>query len=318
MTKTACKEAICAKLIELARKDREIVVLTSDSRGSASMAEFARELPEQFVEVGIAEQNLVGIAAGLAASGKKPFIASYAAFVTMRAIEQVKVDVAYSNVNVKIIGISGGLSYGPLGMSHHALQDIAIMRAIPNIRVYLPADRYQSIRLIDELVQEKGPAYIRVGRNPVEDVYSAVDFNFTIDKASTLVEGTDITIIACGEMVQTAVAAANYLDGEGISTRVINMHTLKPLDREAVLKAAVETRYIVTLEEHSIYGGLGSAVAEVLAQNQPAPLKIMAVPDEQAITGKPAEVLAHYGLDTEGVVRAVKNLLGESGEFTGE
>jgi len=314
MTKTACKEAICAKLIELARKDREIVVLTSDSRGSASMAEFARELPEQFVEVGIAEQNLVGIAAGLAASGKKPFIASYAAFVTMRAIEQVKVDIAYSNVNVKIIGISGGLSYGPLGMSHHALQDIAIMRAIPNIRVYLPADRYQSIRLIDELVQEKGPAYIRVGRNPVEDVYPSVDFNFTIDKASTLVEGTDITIIACGEMVQTAVAAANYLDGEGISTRVINMHTLKPLDREAVLKAAVETRYIVTLEEHSIYGGLGSAVAEVLAQNQPAPLKIMAVPDEPAITGKPAEIMTHYGLDKKGVVRAIKDLLEKSGD----
>src|SRR5690554_2858819 len=249
MTKVACKQAICEELIELARRDKDIVVLTSDSRGSASMVEFARQFPGQFVEVGIAEQNLVGIAAGLAAAGKKPFIASYAAFVSMRAIEQVKIDVAYSGVNVKIIGISGGVSYGPLGMSHHALQDIAFMRAIPGLSVYMPADQYESKNLIGELVNDHSPTYIRVGRNPVEDVYPSKGFNFQINKANTLQEGTDISIICCGEMVQTAIAAAAELDQQKISTRVINMHSIKPLDREAVLRAARETVSILTLEE---------------------------------------------------------------------
>lgn len=249
MSKIASKEAIGNQLIELAEKDTDLVVLTSDSRGSASMAEFARRFPEQFVEVGIAEQNLVGIAAGLAAAGKKPFIISYAAFVTMRGIEQVKVDVAYSNVNVKIIGISGGVSYGPLGMSHHALQDVAVMKAIPNIRVYLPADGYQSARLIRELAGDEGPAYIRVGRNRVENVYPSADFDFKINQAATLIEGTDITIIVTGEMTQTAVAAAEVLHKEGISAGVVNIHSIKPLDEEAILKAAAKTRHLVTLED---------------------------------------------------------------------
>ncbi len=315
MPKVANKKAICDKLIELGKRDKDIVVLTSDSRGSASMADFARELPEQFIEVGIAEQNLVGIAAGLAAADKKPFIVSYAAFITMRSIEQVKVDVAYSNVNVKIIGISGGLSYGPLGMSHHALQDIAVMRAIPNLNIFLPADRFESANLIEKLVNDKNPTYIRVGRNPVDDVYPSGDYEFIPGQAVELLKGSEVTIIACGEMVGTAVKSAGILLKEGISARVINMHTIKPLDEEAVLKAAAETGHIVTLEEHSIYGGLGSAVAEVLSQHYPVPLRILGVPDEPAVTGKQEVAFKHYGLNPEGVIKAVHNLLNESGDL---
>lgn len=186
--KIASKEAICQKLIELGNKDKDIVVLTSDSRGSASMAEFAGKLPKQFVELGIAEQNLVGQAAGLAASGKKPFIASYAAFLSMRSIEQIKVDVAYSGVPVKIIGISGGVSYGPLGMSHHALQDIAAIRAIPGIDIILPASPLESKSLIEKLINYERPVYVRVERNPVSEIYSSEDIDFEIGKAITLKE----------------------------------------------------------------------------------------------------------------------------------
>lgn len=309
MDKVACKQAICEELIKLAKKDKDIVVLTGDSRGSASMTEFARQLPEQFVEVGIAEQNLVGIAAGLASAGKKPFIASYASFLTMRSIEQIKVDVAYSNVNVKVIGISGGISYGPLGMSHHALQDIAIMRAIPNMRVYLPADQHESKKLIEQLVKDEKPAYIRVGRNPVENVYDANNFKFQINRANTLKEGKDITIISCGEMVQTALSAGKILQNEGINAKVIGIHSIKPLDEETILQAAKESGCILTLEEHSIYGGLGSAVAELLSQKNQVPLKILGLPDEPVITGKPREVFSYYGLDVDGVIKSVKNLL---------
>lgn len=308
MAKVANKAAICDKLIELAKVDRDILVLTSDSRGSASMAKFADEIPEQFVEVGIAEQNIVGIAAGLAAAGKKPYIASYAAFLSMRSIEQIKVDVAYSNTNVKVIGISGGLSYGPLGMSHHAVQDIAVMRAIPNIKVIMPADRYESKAMIETLSDNNDPVYIRVGRNPVDDVYEG-ECNFKPGKAVTMREGSDITIVACGRFVRTALNSAEDLKKQGISCRVINMHTIKPLDKEVLLKAAAETGHIITIEEHSIHGGLGAAVAEVLVQNNPVPMKIMGIPDEPAVAGKLEEVFEHYGLTTTALVEEAKKLL---------
>jgi len=308
MAKVANKAAICDKLIELAKVDRDILVLTSDSRGSASMAKFADEIPEQFVEVGIAEQNLVGIAAGLAAAGKKPYIASYAAFLSMRSIEQIKVDVAYSNTNVKVIGISGGLSYGPLGMSHHAVQDIAVMRAIPNIKVIMPADRYESKAMIEKLSNNNDPVYVRVGRNPVDDVYDG-DCNFELGRAVTMKEGSDITIVACGRFVRTALDSAEKLMKEGISCRVINMHTIKPLDKEVLIKAASETGHIITIEEHSVHGGLGAAVAEVLVQNNPVPMKIMGIPDEPAIAGKLKEVFKHYGLTTRALVEEAKKLL---------
>lgn len=295
------RQVICDTLIELGGKDKDIVVLTSDSRGSASMTNFAKELPEQFVEVGIAEQNIVGIAAGLAASGKKPYIASPACFLSMRSIEQVKVDVAYSKTNVKLIGISGGLSYGALGMSHHSLQDIAVMRAIPGINIILPADKHETKKMIEALAENTEPTYIRIGRNPVADVYSSDEYGFEIGKAVTMSEGTDITIIAAGETVKIAMDAADMLKKKGVSCRVLNMHTIKPLDETEIIKAAKETGCIITVEEHSIYGGLGAAVSEVVTQNCPVPMKIVGVPDEPAIPGKSEEVFKHYGLTADNI-----------------
>ncbi|EGD48815.1 Transketolase domain-containing protein [Ruminiclostridium papyrosolvens DSM 2782] len=295
------RQVICDTLIELGGKDKDIVVLTSDSRGSASMTNFAKELPEQFVEVGIAEQNIVGIAAGLAASGKKPYIASPACFLSMRSIEQVKVDVAYSKTNVKLIGISGGLSYGALGMSHHSLQDIAVMRAIPGINIILPADKHETKKMIEALAKNTEPTYIRIGRNPVADVYSSDEYGFEIGKAVTMSEGTDITIIAAGETVKIAMDAAGVLKKKGVSCRVLNMHTIKPLDEAEIIKAAKETGCIITVEEHSIYGGLGAAVSEVVTQNSPVPMKIVGVPDEPAIPGKSEEVFKHYGLTADNI-----------------
>ena len=309
MNKIANRQVICDTLMGLAKDDKNIYVLTSDSRGSASMTNFANEFPKQFVEVGIAEQNLVGIAAGLATTGKKCFAASPACFLTMRSIEQVKVDVAYSNTNVKLIGISGGVSYGALGMSHHSLQDIAVMRAIPNMDIFLPADRFETEKLIRELVKYDKPAYIRIGRNPVDDVYESTDFDFEIGKANVMREGKDITIIATGETVKPAIEASDELKELGIKCRVLNMHTIKPLDEEAIIKAAKETGHIITVEEHSIYGGLGAAVSEVVVQNAPVPMKIVGIKDEAAITGTSKEIFNYYGLSKENLVKLTKELI---------
>jgi transketolase len=299
--KIANRQAISETLLDLAKENKDILVLTSDSRGSASLVNFGKELPNQIVEVGIAEQNLVGIAAGLAASGKKPFVASPACFLSMRSIEQIKVDVAYSNTNVKLIGISGGVSYGALGMSHHSLQDLAVTRAIPGLDVMMPADRHEAKKMIGALVKYDRPVYLRIGRNPVEDSYVSEDYDFQIGKAVTMKEGTDITIIATGETVRIALDSAEALQAEGIDCRVINMHTIKPLDKEAIVKAAEETGRIITIEEHSIYGGLGSAVAEVVSQSHPVPVKILGLPDEPAIAGKTTEVFEYYGLSVDNV-----------------
>ncbi|MEH7544795.1 transketolase family protein [Neobacillus vireti] len=307
--KIANRQAISEVLLDLAKENKDILVLTSDSRGSASLADFGKELPEQIIEVGIAEQNLVGIASGLAAAGKKPFVASPACFLSMRSIEQIKVDVAYSNTNVKLIGISGGVSYGALGMSHHSLQDLAVTRAIPGLYVMMPADRHEAKKMIEALVEYDRPVYLRIGRNPVEDSYVSGDYDFQIGKAFTMKEGTDITIIASGETVRIALDSAEALEMEGIDCRVINMHTIKPLDKEAILKAAEETGRIITIEEHSIYGGLGSAVAEVVSQSHPVPVKILGLPDEPAIAGKTAEVFEYYGLSVDNVKKVAMQMV---------
>ena len=299
------RKAICDVLLEKAKDDRDIVVLCSDSRGSASMAPFFDTYPAQSVEVGIAEQNLVSISAGLAKCGKKPFCFSPACFLSTRSYEQAKVDVAYSNTNVKLVGISGGVSYGALGMSHHSAQDIAAMSAIPNMRVYLPSDRFQTAALIEALLEDEKPAYIRVGRNPVEDVYTENYSGFELDKASVLTEGHDVTIIACGEMVRPAIDAAELLKQQGISATVIDMYCVKPLDTEAVLKAAVNTNLIVTVEEHAPFGGLGSMVSQVVAANCPKKVINLALPDAPVITGTSRQVFDHYGLNAEGIAKTV-------------
>ena len=299
------RKAICDVLLEKAKDDRDIVVLCSDSRGSASMAPFFDTYPAQSVEVGIAEQNLVSISAGLAKCGKKPFCFSPACFLSTRSYEQAKVDVAYSNTNVKLIGISGGVSYGALGMSHHSAQDIAAMAAIPNMRVYLPSDRFQTAALIEALLKDEKPAYVRVGRNPVEDVYTEDYHGFELDKASVLTEGYDVTIIACGEMVRPALYAAALLKQHGISATVLDMYCVKPLDKNAVLKAAQETNLIVTVEEHAPFGGLGSMVSQVVAANCPKKVVNLALPDAPVITGNSRQVFDHYGLNAEGIAKTV-------------
>ena len=303
------RQAICDTLLARAAQDKDIVVLCSDSRGSASLSRFADTFPDQFVEVGIAEQDLVSIAAGLARCGKKAFAASPACFLSTRSYEQAKVDCAYSNTNVTLIGISGGVSYGALGMSHHSAQDIAAMAALPNMRVYLPSDRFQTAKLVEALLQDEKPAYLRVGRNAVEDVYTEDACPFAMDKATWLREGEDVAIIACGEMVRPALDAAEALAAEGITATVLDMYCVKPLDKEAVLRAAQKAKAVLTVEEHAPYGGLGSMVAQVVAENCPRKVKNLALPDAPVITGTSKEVFAYYGLDAAGIAAAARELV---------
>ena len=309
MNKIPNRQAICEVLMEQAKEDKDIVVLCSDSRGSASLTPFADAFPEQFVEVGIAEQDLVSISAGLASCGKKPFAASPACFLSTRSYEQAKVDCAYSNTNVTLIGISGGISYGALGMSHHSAQDIAAMSAIPNMRVYLPSDRFQTAHLIKALLKDEKPAYVRVGRNPVEDVYTEDDCPFEMDKATVICEGSDVAIIACGEMVKPAVDAAEILKAEGISATVLDMYCVKPLDREAIVKAASSAKLVITVEEHAPFGGLGSMVCQVVCSECPKKVINLALPDAPVITGTSKEVFNYYGLNAEGIAKTAKENL---------
>ncbi len=309
MNKIPNRKVICDVLMEQAKSDKDIVVLCSDSRGSASLAPFFEAFPKQSIEVGIAEQDLVSIAAGLAACGKKPFAASPASFITTRSYEQCKVDVAYSNTNVKLIGISGGISYGALGMSHHSAQDIAAMSAIPGMRVYLPSDRFQTGKLFTELVKDENCAYIRVGRNPVEDVYTEDACPFEMDRATVIGDGRDVVIVACGETVRAAVDAMELLKEEGIPAKVIDMYCVKPFDRETLLEAAKEAKLIVTVEEHSPFGGLGGMTCQVICAQCPKQVINLALPDEPVITGTSKEVFKHYGLDGAGIAETVKGAL---------
>lgn len=305
MNKIPNRQAICDVLMEHAGTDKDIVVLCSDSRGSASLSDFAKAYPEQFIEVGIAEQNLVSIAAGLAKCGKKSFAASPACFLSTRSYEQAKVDVAYSNTNVTLIGISGGISYGALGMSHHSAQDIAAMSSVPNMRVYLPSDRFQTKCLIEALLKDEKPAYVRVGRNPVEDIYAAENIPFEMDRATVLREGKDVLIVACGEMVRPAAEAADILKEKEITATVLDMYCVKPLDTEAIIRAAEAVKTVITIEEHAPFGGLGSMVSQVVGANCPKKVINMALPDAPVITGTSQEVFDYYGLNADGIVRKV-------------
>ena len=309
MNKIANRAVMCEVLKEAAARDRDVVVLCSDSRGSASLTSFAEQFPDQFVEVGIAEQNLVSIAAGLASCGKKAFAASPASFLTTRSYEQCKVDCAYSGTNVKLVGISGGVSYGALGMTHHSAQDIAAMSAIPGMRVYLPSDRHQTRKLFEALLRDDQTAYIRLGRNPVEDVYEEGHVPFAMNRATVLCEGTEVLLVACGEMVKPIQDAAKLLNEQGISTGALDMYCVKPLDTEGLLRAAAGKKLIVTAEEHAPFGGLGSMVAQAVCANDPRRVLCLALPDEPVITGTSAEVFAHYGLTGPGIAQTVRNAL---------
>ena len=259
-------EVFASTLLELAREDSDLLVVTSDSRGSAKLAPFAKAAPGQIVEVGIAEQNLVGIAAGLAAVGKNVFAVSPACFLTARSLEQIKNDVCYSDRPVSLVGISAGVSYGALGTTHHSLHDFAVLRAIHNITIVAPADNFETREAIKAAADLSTPAYLRFGKKTMPHLPRAKP-GFELGKASLVRQGNDITFIACGETVAPAVAAAEMLAGDGIECRVISMHTIKPLDKSAVLEAATETRGLITVEEHSVHGGLGEACASLLLQS---------------------------------------------------
>lgn len=310
MNKITNRQAICETLMKAAETDKDIEVLCSDSRGSAAMIPFTKAYPDQVTEVGIAEQNLVSVAAGMAACGKKAFVFSPASFLSTRSYEQAKIDVAYSDTNVTLVGISGGISYGALGMSHHSCQDIAAFCSLPDMRVYFPSDRFQTVKLIEALLKDEKPAYVRVSRSATEDVYNE-DMEFTLDKANVVSEGTDVTILACGEMVPYAVKAAKILQKEGISAGVTDMYCLKPFDEDAVLAAAKRSKVLVTVEEHSVFGGLGSLVAQVTAEKAPIRVRQIALPDQHLIPGTNKEVFTYYGMDENGIAQKAKEALAE-------
>jgi transketolase len=302
-------EEFAAALLELGRGDPDLLIVTSDSRGSGKLWPFARELPEQVVEVGIAEQNLVGIAAGLAAADKHVFAISPACFLTARALEQIKNDVAYSDQPVKLIGISAGVSYGALGSTHHSLHDYAALRAINNIAVIAPADNFETRAVINAAVRYPHPVYIRFGKKPTPHLH-APDTPFSIGQAITLAQGSDVTFIATGETVSRAMGAHRILEQQGISCGVISMHTIKPLDVDMLIQAARGSKAVITVEEHSVYGGLGEACASVLMQhNVYTPFKIVAIPDEYTVTGSQSDIFAHYGITPDALAATARQLL---------
>ena len=300
----ACRKMFTDTLLELAREDKDIVAVTTDARGSVTLGDFATALPEQFVECGIAEQDAVGISAGLAHSGKKVFCCGPACFYVARSLEQMKVDLAYSENPVTILGVSGGVAYGALGATHHSLHDITF----PGMTVCLPSDWRVTKKLVRFLVDFQKPCYVRVGRAAVPDVYVDDDFCFELGKAIEVLDGNDVTIVATGETVYHAWQAGLKLREQGISARVLDMSWIKPFDEDAVRKAAAETGRIVTVEEHSRYGGLGAMVCEVLSEH-PVPVRILGIPDENVVHGSSSEIFHHYGLDAEGIAKSVVDFL---------
>jgi transketolase len=302
-------EVFAETLLELARQDSDLLVVTSDSRGSAKLAPFAKAVPGQIVEVGIAEQNLVGVAAGLAAAGKNVFAVSPACFLTARSLEQIKNDLCYSDRPVNAVGISAGVSYGALGTTHHSLHDFAALRAFHNITIVAPADNFETREAVQAAARLRSPVYLRFGKKRMPHLPRATQ-QFELGKASLIREGKDLSILACGETVAPAFEAAELLAKEGVQCRVLSLHTIKPLDRTAVRKAAEETGAVITVEEHSISGGLGEACASLLLQDGIATrFKIVGFPDEHTVTGSQEEILSHYGIDGPGLAATGRQLL---------
>jgi transketolase len=304
-----CRDAFANALIDVARQNPQVVALCNDSLGSSKLAHFGELFPDRLFNVGIAEQDMVGIASGLANGGKLPFVAGAACFLTARATEQIKVDLAYTGANVKLCGVSTGLAYGALGATHHSIEDIAWMRAIANMTVIVPADPPEAEQAVHAAAEFAGPVYLRFSRMGVPIVHGD-GYRFEIGKANHLRDGDDVTLIACGTMVSRALEAASLLEEQGIQARVTNMATVKPIDREAIVEAAEETGAIVTAEEHTVYGGLGSVVAEVVVTTRPVPMRILGVPGVFAPTGPPGFLFEHFGLTPQGIRDAALELVG--------
>ena len=302
-----CRDAFAQTLSELAAANPDIIAVCNDSVGSSKLTDFAKTWPERLVNVGIAEQNMIGVAAGLANGGKLPFVCAAACFLTGRALEQIKADIAYSHVNVKLCGISSGMAYGELGPTHHSIEDFAWTRVLPNLIIVAPADRIETAQAVRAAAATSEPVFLRLSRMGVPDIMPE-GYRFEIGKAVTMREGRDVTIIANGVLVTRALAAAELLAQKGVSARVINMATVKPLDEEAILKAARETRGIVTCEEHSVHGGLGSAIAEVVVSRHPTRMKILGVPGIFPPTGSAAFLLDRFGMSPAGIAAAGEEL----------
>jgi transketolase len=301
-----CRDTFSRTVESLAETDPRIVTVVSDSVGSSKLVNFRKRWPERMVNVGIAEQTVVAVGAGLANGGKVPFVSAASCFLTARALEQIKADIAYSNVNVKLIGQSSGIAYGELGPTHHSIEDMAWLRLLNNLALIVPSDPWETEQAIRAAAALDGPVFVRVSRMPVPDL-PRTSPRFEIGKAETLREGGDLAIIANGVMVHRALAAAETLAGEGIAARVINMSTVNPLDETASL-AAAETGAVVTVEEHSVRGGLGGAVAEVLAQNNPVPMRILGFPGFLP-TGSVDWLLEHFNLNAAGIAEAARLVL---------
>ncbi|NLO20697.1 MAG: transketolase family protein [Syntrophomonadaceae bacterium] len=308
MKKQATREAYGKALLELGKQHQDIVVLDADLSKSTKTAEFARVFPERFINAGIAEQNMMGMSAGLAAAGKTVFASTFAVFAAGRAFEQIRNSIAYAALDVKICATHAGITVGEDGGSHQSVEDIALMRIIPGMRVVVPADGPSTGQLLEQLYHRKGPAYLRLGRLAVDQVY-AEDNKLELDRGVELKIGTEATIVACGIMVDRAIQAWELLSREGISVSVVDMHTIKPLDQELLIKKAKETGAILTVEEHSIIGGLGSAVCEIVSEYYPVPVLRMGIKDQFGQSGRPEELLQHYGLGVEDIVQKVRNLL---------
>ena len=307
-----CRDAYVSALEEMAAADTRVCAVANDSLSSAKLKNFKARFPDRFVNVGIAEQNMVGVSAGLANGGMIPYVCGASCFLTARAMEQVKVDLAYSKANVRICAMSPGMAYGQLGPTHHSIEDLAWMRVLPNLTVIVPADPVETSAAMHYSLKHEGPLFLRITRLPVPRVHGA-DYEFKLGKAVRLRDGNDVTLIASGLLVSRALDAARALECRGVAARVLNMSTVKPLDREAILDAARTTHGIVTAEEALVAGGLGGAVAEVLALEHPAPMRILGVPDVFAPTGTAEFLLEYFGLTAAGIERAAVELLNNEG-----
>lgn len=304
------QDVFAETLQRLAETDRNIIAVTSDSRGSGKLVPFGKKFPKQIVEVGIAEQNLVGVAAGLGSCDKKVFAVSPACFLTARSLEQIKNDICYSDHPVTVVGISAGVSYGALGSTHHSLHDFAVLRAINNITIVVPADNYETEKATELAAASDKPVYLRFGKKVMPLLKTDNTDGFVFGKGRVITEGNDVAIIANGETVYPAVQAAELLKEQGIQATVVSMHTIKPLDTALLSSLADKCNAIITIEEHSVNGGLGEACASWLLQNGYAkPFKIMGIPDEYTVTGSQVEILNHYGISKEGIATQVTALL---------
>ncbi|MBR3768861.1 MAG: transketolase family protein [Clostridia bacterium] len=298
-------------LVELGRAHPEVVALTADLAKSTKIGDFQKEFPDRFFNVGIAEQNLFGVAAGMAKAGLVPFLSTFSQFASLRAADQLSTDLCYQNINAKVIATHSGTSFGQAGSTHHAITDLAVTRSMPNLTVICPADGVETYNAVMAAYETPGPFYIRINRGFDRVLYKDSDYGFEIGKAVTVTEGTDLTIIACGSCVFQAVQAADFLEkADGLKIRVLDMHTIKPIDKEAIIKAVMDTRRIITVEDHNVLGGLGSAVAEVVVESgKGCAFKKLGVPDKFAPIGLHEDIMADLGIDANGIIAAVREVM---------